>query len=129
MFLDITPIYAGMIGLLFVLLSLQVIAARFATNVTLGDGGEKVLIKRIRVHGNCAEYAPMGLLLLVMAELQGAPDWGVHLLGVMLLAGRIMHAIGLSRTPQIIIFRRAGMVLTFVMLSFSALGNIILALI
>lgn len=124
MSLDITPIYAGLIGLLFVILSARVITTRFATKVTIGDGGEKALIKRIRAHGNCAEYAPMGLLLLAMAELQGAPDWVVHLLGLTLLTGRVLHAVGLGRSPQIIVFRRAGMILTFAMLIFTALANI-----
>ncbi|SEK40256.1 hypothetical protein SAMN05443999_101360 [Roseovarius azorensis] len=124
MSMTITPLYAGLIGLLFVLLSVRVIAARGATQVSLGDGGERMLVKRIRVQGNCAEYAPIGLLLLAMAELQGAPGWVVHLLGLSLLAGRVLHAIGLGRTPQITIFRRAGMVLTFAMITFAALANI-----
>ncbi len=124
MSMSITPLYAGLIGLLFVLLSVRVIAARFATNVSLGDGGEKMLIKRIRVQGNCAEYSPIALILLALAEVQGAPGWVVHLLGVSLLAGRVLHAIGLGRTPQNIMFRRAGMVLTFAMITFAALANI-----
>ena len=124
MSLTVTPLYAGLLGLLFVILSIGVIAARFTTHVPLGDGGETLLIKRIRVHGNCAEYAPMGLILLAMTELQGAPLWVVHLLGLMLLAGRVLHAVGLGRTPQIILFRRGGMVLTFAMLILAALANI-----
>ena len=124
MSMTITPLYAGLIGLLFVLLSARVIAARVTAQVSLGDGGERMLIKRIRVQGNCAEYAPIGLLLLAMAELQGAPGWVVHLLGLSLLTGRILHAIGLDRTPQIVLFRRAGMMLTFAMITFAALANI-----
>jgi hypothetical protein len=87
MSLTVTPLYAGLLGLLFVILSLRVITTRFTARVTLGDGGDKMLAKRIRVHGNFAEYAPMGLILLTLAELQGAPLWVVHLLGVMLLGG------------------------------------------
>ncbi len=124
MSLTVTPLYAGLLGLLFVILSIRVIAARFATHVPLGDGGETLLIQRLRVHGNCAEYAPMGLILLAMTELQGAPLWVVHLLGLMLLAGRVLHAVGLGRTPQFILFRRGGMVLTFAMLILAALANL-----
>ncbi|WP_417727902.1 MAPEG family protein [Roseovarius sp.] len=124
MSLDITPLYAGLIGLLFVILSVQVIAARFKTNVALGDGGEKLLIRRIRVQANCAEYAPLGLILLASAELQGAPGWVMHLLGLMLLSGRVLHAVGFGRTPEIMLLRRGGMVLTFAVLIFAALANI-----
>lgn len=124
MSLVITPLYAGLIGLLFVLLSVLVIAARFKTNVSLGDGGEKLLIRRIRVQANCAEYAPLGLILLGMAELQGAPGWVVHLLGLMLLMGRVLHAAGFGRVPEIMPMRSVGMVLTFAMLILTALANI-----
>jgi len=124
MSLAVSPLYAGLIGLLFVLLSVLVIAARFKTNVSLGDGGEKLLIRRIRMQANCAEYAPLGLILLGMAELQGAPGWVVHLLGLMLLLGRVLHAVGFGRTPEIMPMRSAGVVLTFAMLILSALANI-----
>ncbi|MGR3461233.1 MAG: MAPEG family protein [Roseovarius sp.] len=122
MSLTVTPLYAGLLGLLFVILSIRVSIARFTARATLGDGGDKMLAKRIRVHGNFAEYTPMGLILLTLAELQGAPLWVVHLLGLMLLAGRGIHAIGLGRTPQIILLRRAGMILTFTMIAISALA-------
>ncbi|MGX0877108.1 putative membrane protein YecN with MAPEG domain [Roseovarius sp. MBR-154] len=124
MSLSVTPLDAGLLGLLFVILSLRVIAARSTAQVSLSDGGDTLLIKRIRVQGNCAEYAPMGLILLAMTELQGAPRWVVHLLGLMLLAGRVLHAVGLGHTPQIILFRRGGMALTFAMLILAALASI-----
>jgi hypothetical protein len=124
MTLAITPLYAGLIGLLFVVLSLRVSTRRIAAKVTSGDGGDKILFKRIRVQGNCAEYAPIGLLLLAMAEIQGAPIWVVHLLGLMLLAGRVMHAVGYGSTPQIIPLRRIGMMLTFLMLLLASLANV-----
>ena len=129
MTLAITPLYAGLIGVLFVILSLRVSTRRISAKVTSGDGNDKALFKRIRVQGNCAEYAPIGLLLLAMVELQGAPVWGVHLLGLMLLVGRVMHAVGYGRTPQIVPMRRIGMMLTYLMLLLASLANIYQALI
>ena len=87
MSLSITPLYGGLIGLLLVSLSVRVILRRRSAHVSLGDGEDKNLLKRMRVQANCAEYAPIGLILLAMAELQGAPGWVVHLLGLMLLGG------------------------------------------
>ncbi|MBW4972647.1 MAPEG family protein [Roseovarius mucosus] len=124
MTLTITSLYAGLIGLLFVLLSVLVITARFKTNVSIGDGGKELLVRRIRVQANCAEYAPLGLILLALTEVQGAPGWVVHVLGLMLLLGRMLHAAGFGRTPEIMPMRSAGMVLTFAMLILSALANI-----
>lgn len=122
--LAITPLYAGLIGVLFVILSFRVSTGRISTKVSVGDGGDKTLFKRIRVQANCAEYAPIGLLLLAMAELQGAPLWGVHLLGLMLLAGRVMHAVGYGSTPQVVPLRRYGMMITYLMLLLASLANV-----
>ncbi len=122
--LSVTPLYAGLIGLLFVWLSAQVIMQRFRAKVSVGDGGDKALIKRIRVQANCAEYAPLGLLLLGFAELQGAPAGALHAMGMMLLAGRVLHAYGFARTPQLVLARRIGILLTYLMLVLASLANI-----
>ena len=118
--LHVTPIYAGLLALLFILLSARVIGRRIGAGVSLGDGGDARLMRRIRVQGNFAEYAPFGVLLLAVAELAGAAPLWLHLCGLLLLAGRIGHAIGLGAEPQIMILRRAGMVATFTALG--ALG-------
>ncbi len=120
----VTPLYAGLLGLLLVFLSSNVIARRYGAKVSLGYGDDKLLNKRIRAHANFIEYTPMGLLLLLLTEFQGAPLWVSHSLGLMLLVGRLMHAYGISAEPQITGLRKNGMVLTFAMLFFAALSNI-----
>lgn len=124
--LSITPIYAGLITLLFVGLSFDVIRHRQRARVSIGNGKDEGLAMAIRTHGNCAEYAPMALLLMAMTELQGAAGWVLHLLGIALLAGRLLHAYGLSRTGQTALPRQAGMILTFTVLVIAALSNLIL---
>ena len=124
MALTITPIYAGIIGLLFILLSTRVIVYRRANRISLGDAGDKNLLKRMRAQANCAEYAPMGLLLLALAELAGAPGVAVHTAGITLLAGRVMHAYGFASTPQKMGLRVGGMMLTLIMIALTALGLI-----
>lgn len=126
--LAITPIYAALIAILYVALSVKVILQRRSDRISVGDGGSKLMIKAIRTHSNCAEYAPISLLLIAMVELQGAAGILVHLLGLMLLAGRLLHAYGFGRTPQIVILRQAGMSLTFLAILGAALANLILAL-
>ena len=128
MTLTVTPLYAGLIGLLFIYLSLRVIKVRRGAKISHGDGGDGALAKRIRVQGNCAEYAPFALLLLALAELQGAPLWLVHVLGLMILAGRVIHAYGLGSSPQIMNFRVGGMLLTLIMIVCTSLLNIGMAL-
>ena len=108
----ITPVYAGLLALFFVFLSLRVIRFRRAAGISLGDGGDGEMRRRIRVHANFAEYAPVALILMALAELQGQPAWAIHLIGVLLAAGRMAHAFGVSRVPQIMTLRVAGMVAT-----------------
>ena len=80
------------------------------------------------MQANCAEYAPLGLILLLIAELQGAPHWLLHAMGAALLAGRLLHAYGVSQEPEPYIYRMTGMALTFAMLTTGAATLLLLAL-
>lgn len=119
-----TSVYAALLGLLFLFLSYRVIEARRDARVGLGDGGQKSLQRHIRVHANLAEYAPLALLLLLLAELQGAPWWLVHVIGLALLAGRIMHAYGVGRDPELLDMRVRGMALTLGAIALAILANL-----
>ena len=114
----ITAIYAALLGFLFIFLAVRVIGARRTARVGLGDGGDAALMRRMRVHGNFAEYTPMALVLLALAESLAAPGILLHLTGAMLLAGRAAHAWGVSQPRENFRFRVAGMIATF-----SALGT------
>jgi uncharacterized protein len=123
----VTPIYASLLTFLFVVLSIRVIGFRRVARVALGDGGEVSLMRHIRVHANFAEYVPLALLLLALAELQRSPQWTIHSLGLLLVTGRIVHAYGVGRDPEARYCRVLGMAMTFaVLLSTSGL-NLILA--
>lgn len=111
--LTIMPIYAAPIVVLFIYLSIRVIRYRRSQLVAFGDQGDKDLLRLMRAHGNCAEYAPLGLILLGMAELAGAGATGLHVAGVALAAGRVVHGIGLSHYPRVIICRVVGIFATF----------------
>lgn len=122
MVLVATPVYAAALAALYILLSLLVIRQRQRDRHAWGEGGEGRLRNLVRAHGNFAEYAPMGLILLLIAEAQGAPGWAVHLTGASLLAGRIVHAFALVERPGALPWRVAGMVLTFQALGTGALA-------
>ena len=110
--------------MLFVLLSVRVIQARMASGVGLGDGGDRILLRRRRVHANFAEYAPFCIVLMATAELQNAPAPALHVIGLLLIAGRISHAYGVSQDPENGAFRVAGMAMTFAALISGALANL-----
>lgn len=124
----LTSLYAGLIALLFLALSARVILYRRANRVSLGDGNDRDLLRLMRAQANCAEYAPMGLILLALVEAQGAPPLALHSLGMMLLAGRLLHAYGFSRDPQIMALRVGGMALSLTMIALASLGLVLHAL-
>ena len=64
----------------------------------------------------------LGLILLVLVELRGAPPMAVHALGLMLLGGRVLHALSFRGVKPDERLRAPGMGLTFAMLVFSSLG-------
>ena len=122
----ITALYAGLLLLLFLVLTARVLARRYAAQVTLGNGGDRLLERAIRVHANCAEYVPIFLATLLAAELCGAPAAALHAAGVAMLAGRIAHGVGMSREPDIVPLRAGGMILTLLGLAIAgalALGG------
>ena len=127
--LTITPIYAALLVALFITLSFSVIKVRRGEKISLGDGDSKALQARTRAHGNFAEFVPFALVLMLMAEVQGASPWLLHALGLALVVGRIAHAWGLTREPMDFRGRIAGMVLTFSVLGIGALTCLVLALV
>ena len=122
--LFVTTLFAGVLTVMFIRLSIQVIGLRKKNKVSLGDGGIDALDRAIRAHGNFAEYVPMGLVLMACLELNGAPWWWVTVLGTMLLAGRYFHAKGIQEPPPHFTNRVRGMKLTFAALGLSALINV-----
>lgn len=111
--LTITAFYASLLAGLYMVLSARVIGWRRERRVELGDAGDKQLLRRMRVHGNFAEYVPFTLLLMALAETMAPPYILLHIVGLLLIVGRGLHAYGLSQTPQILRYRVFGMVLTF----------------
>lgn len=120
--MSVTPVYAALLTLFFVALSIRVIASRRSEGVSLGDGGIDKLRRRMRAHANFAEYVPLALLLMMLLEMQGQSTWILHLIGISLTAGRLSHAYGVSQ--GVIAARIAGMALTFNALIAGALANI-----
>ena len=100
--MHITLIYGGLLGLLFLLLSFWVVKRRAQFKVMIGEGEAPEMLSAIRAHGNFAEYVPLTLLLMALCELAGVGALWLHLGGALLLAGRILHAIGIQipRAPN-----------------------------
>lgn len=122
--MPITALYAGLLAPIFVFLSIRVITTRRGAKVALGHGDNGALLRAIRVHGNFAEYVPLTLIMMALAESLALPALLVHAVGVTLVTGRLIHAFGVSRTPENFTLRVTGMSLTFTCLLVLALACI-----
>jgi hypothetical protein len=120
----IAAFYAGLIGILLIILALPISALRGRLKVGVGDGGDPVLARTIRVHANTVEWALPTLLLLVLAELNRAPPALLHICGIALLVARVLHAFGLSHTSGASPGRFVGTALTWVALIVLAVWDI-----
>lgn len=118
--MPITAFYASLLAFLFLLLSARVITQRREARVEIGMGESVELLRRARVHANFAEYVPMALLLLALAESLKVPSILLHLLGLGLVAGRAVHAYGLSQSPHNLRLRVMGMMLTLGVIGLAA---------
>jgi uncharacterized membrane protein YecN with MAPEG domain len=119
--LFVTPLYAGLLALWFVVLLVRVVQQRRAAGVSLGDGGNTLLARAIRGHGNFAEYVPLALLMMAMLELTRTSIYVIHALGITLLVARLLHGYALSFTAHFRFGRTAGAVLTAVVLLVEAI--------
>jgi uncharacterized membrane protein YecN with MAPEG domain len=108
----VTPIYAGILAILFFVLSLRVVALR-GHGASLGDGGDPQLLRRIRGHGNFAEYVPFILVMMAMLELSHFSAYVLHGFGLTLVIARLLHAYALSFTDKFKFGRFWGTALTF----------------
>lgn len=111
----ITPIYAAILTLLLVALILRIVRLRWKLSIAIGDGGNRVVMRAIRAHGNFIETAPWGILLLLLLEMTNFPALGLHIFGATLVLGRALHAWGLSRHAGPTIGRMGGMILTILL--------------
>lgn len=111
----VTPLYAGILALFFMILSIRVVKLR-GPKASLGDGGNPVLLRRIRAHGNFSEYVPLILLMMAMLELSHFPGYLLHALGSILLVSRFLHGYSLSFSEQFKFGRLWGTALTFTLL-------------
>ncbi len=69
----------------------------------------------------------MGLVALALTESLAAPALILHAIGLILVTGRILHANGMSQSPQLMPLRVDGMVLTLTAIGTASLAAAILS--
>jgi len=108
--LPVTSFTAAIAAIMLVVLGMMTGMRRTRTAILLGTGDDQELLRRVRAHGNFAEYVPVALIILLLTEVQGHDEALLWTMSILLIAGRILHAIGIYRT--MIPARGTGMLMT-----------------
>ena len=121
----IVPTYGAILVLIFVFLSVRVIQMRTSARIGLGHGGNPRDGETYRAHGNFAEYVPMALLLLAFMEMQSHSRYLIHVLCIVLIVARVVHAIGVTAVKENLSLRVADMAGTFLVLGVAAIALLV----
>jgi uncharacterized membrane protein YecN with MAPEG domain len=94
--IQIVGVYVGINLLINLYLAYRVSAARIKNKVLTGTDGCEPLYNASRAHILNVEYLPIGLIGIVVLHLLSASIYVIHVVGLALTLGRILHAIALS---------------------------------
>jgi uncharacterized protein len=95
--LPITLTIAAGAALVNVWLMIRCGQARTKNKVSIGDGGDEFVIRRMRAHANFVESAPFVLILIAGLELTSktTPMW-LWYVGIAYIFGRLAHGLGMD---------------------------------
>ena len=96
MLLPVTLTAAAAAAILAIWLSIRVGQVRGSEKVSIGDGGNDKVIRRMRAHANFVENTPIVLILVAAIEMTGkGGNWLAYVVGLYML-GRIAHGLGMD---------------------------------
>lgn len=134
--LPVTLCTAGLLGILYVLLSVAVSGERGRSKIGLGTGTEgsvalgdeqnaSRLFIAVRRHGHFAEYVPISLILMMLLEMGGANRMLLVGLGAALVLARIMIVFGLGRAAPNVL-RAGGSTIQYLMILVASVYGLVL---
>ena len=126
--LSVTALYAGVLTIFYIALSIYVSTMRGKTDTNLGDGGNPIMLAAMRKHGNMAEFLPLALLLMAMSEIAGLSALWLNVMGGLLVVGRLIHPLGIAPDGGLFVARVAGSLMTLAALGIGAIALLATAL-
>lgn len=115
-------LYAGLNGLILFWLAAHVGRTRHRLGIGMGDKGHPEMIRAMRGQANFVEYVPLCLVQLGAMAALGAPVWVLHVFGLALTVGRLLHGWHFTQADAPGWQRAAGAGLTMAVLVFGSLG-------
>lgn len=77
-------------------LGMRIGNVRRAERISIGDGGNEKLSRRMRAQLNFAEYVPILLILIGLIELAQGTSPALWIVGAVLILGRVLHMFGMD---------------------------------
>jgi len=124
MAVSITAAYAAVLGLIILALGINVTVHRVKLKVSLGDGGNPQMLRMIRLHGNAIEYVPLALVLMLVYEMNGGRHAVLHMVGIALVAARLIQTMAMWSTELPRPGRGIGQTLTWLSIAVLAVLNL-----
>jgi uncharacterized protein len=118
-YMFVTPLYAGILTVWFVVLSARVASVRHR-GISFGDNGDIEVTRIIRAQANFAEYVPLALLMMGFLEASRYSIYLLHALCIALVIARLLHGFALSFGWARKFGRFTGTAVTFVVLLLEA---------
>lgn len=122
--LEITLVIAAAAVLLNLWLAVRVGRVRTSEKISVGDGGNEMVTRRMRAHSNYAEYTPFFLILLAAIELATGSNLWLWIVSIVYILGRIAHAFGMDGRGKL---RMIGILTTMLVLLGMAIWAIVIA--
>ena len=96
MILPITLTAAGCAALINLWLGIRIGQMRTKEKISIGDGGNDNLIRRMRAQSNFIEFTPIVLVLIGLVESASGTSHWLWAVAILYLVGRILHPLGMD---------------------------------
>ncbi|MFC3226982.1 MAPEG family protein [Marinibaculum pumilum] len=109
-------VYAGLLALLYLVLSVRLVRARVAHRARRTAATQAALERADAAATDFAGSVPLALIVLALCDLMAVSPYVVHVLGLGLLAARLIHAVDVSRRGPASTGAFAGITLTWLVI-------------
>ncbi|WP_199503500.1 MAPEG family protein [Qipengyuania sp. YIM B01966] len=96
MVLTVTLAAAAAAAIVNLWLSIRAGQVRHQAGVSIGDGGNELLVRRMRAHANFIENAPLVLILIAAIELARPDTQWLAWVAAAFILGRVAHGFGMD---------------------------------
>ena len=127
MILQTTLTLAAAAAVINIWLSIRVGRVRMAEKIIHGDGGNELLLHRMRAQANFVENVPLVLILVAAIEMTGKGGQWLAIVGAVFMLSRVAHALGMD-SPGPTKPRTIGALITMLTLLGLAIIAVLIAL-